>query len=218
MLESPAGPHQILPTMSKALAAALCLVWLSAPPSSAGEKLVADRPTFRLGDSFTYADRFETVACRTWTVTQVDAAGNMLALRCGENTALLAPDGGITRIVTDQGKELVAFKPQAAPIPFPLRVGMRWTYKFEVSTAGQMVSPDIDETCEATGVETIRVRGAALPAIRIDCADRWSVAFLSGSNKSVLWYAPDARSVVRADNPDAAEWALLMTDYSLAQP
>ncbi|HMA51114.1 MAG TPA: hypothetical protein VKP60_15250 [Magnetospirillaceae bacterium] len=198
--------------------AALCLAWLLAPPSSAADGPVAQRPVFHLGDSFTYAERFETVACRTWQVTQVDQGGNMLAARCGENTVLLAPDGGITRIVTDKGKELVAFKPEAAPIPFPLSVGLRWSYRFEVSTASQVVSPDIDETCEATAIEPVTVRGAALPAFRIECTDRWSVTFLSGSNTSILWYAPDARAVVKAVNPSAQDWSLLMTDYSFIQP
>jgi hypothetical protein len=148
--------------MIRAAGTVLFLVALCpAPPSSAAE-MTAQRPTFHLGDSFTYAERFETVACRTWRVTQVDETGNMLALRCGETVALLTPDGGITRIVTDKGKELVAF--------------------------------------------------------RIECTDRWSVAFLSGSDTSTLWYAPDARSVVKADNPSATDWSLRMTDYSFIPP
>lgn len=202
--------------MKNVLAAALCLAWLA--PSYAEEGLVAQRPTFHPGDSFTYAERFETVACKTWRVAEIDAQGNMLSLRCGGFTTYLAPDGGITRIVGGNGQDAVRFKPEAAPIPFPLTVGTRWTYHFEVSTASQLVTPDIDETCEAARVEKIEVRGAALPAFRIECTDRWSVAFLSGSNKSTLWYAPDARSVVKAVNESAPEWSLLMTDYAFAQP
>lgn len=196
----------------------LGLAWLPAPPSSAEDVPAAQRPAFHLGDSFTYAERFETVACRTWLVTQTDADGNMLAARCGENTAFFAPDGGITRILGANGKELVAFKPEAAPIPFPLNVGLRWTYRFEVSTATQLVSPDLDETCEATAIETVTVKETPLPAFRIECTDRWSVAFLSGSNQSTLWYAPAARSVVKAVNASAQEWALQMTDFSFVQP
>lgn len=203
--------------MIRALGTALCLARLLAPPSFAAE-MTAQRPTFHLGDSFTYAERFETVACRTWRVTQVDEQGNMLAARCGDNVVLLNADGGITRIVTDKGRELVAFKPEAAPIPFPLSVGMKWRARFEVSTAGQVVSPDIDERCEVTAIEPVTVRGTALPALRIDCTDHWSVAFLSGSDTSTLWYAPEARSVIKADNPGATDWSLLMTDYSFIQP
>jgi hypothetical protein len=81
-----------------------------------------------------------------------------------------------------------------------------------------LVSPDIDETCEATAIEQVPMRGASIPAFRIDCTDRWSVAFLSGSNTSTLWYAPDARSVVKAANASAPEWGLTMTDYGFAQP
>jgi hypothetical protein len=203
--------------MIKTLGTLLCLVWL-ASPAAAEDGLVAQRPVFHPGDSFTYADRFETVACKTWQVLQVDSAGNMLASRCGDNTVFLAPDGGITRIVTDTGKELVAFKPEAAPIPFPLRLGMRWTVHFEVSTASQVASPDIDESCEVTAIEPVTVRDTALPAFHIDCTDRWSVAFLSGANTSSLWYAPAARAVVKAVNPSAPEWGQVMTDYSFVQP
>lgn len=85
-------------------AALLGLAWLPPPPSSAEDLAVARRPAFHLGDSFTYAERFETVACRTWLVTQIDADGNMLAARCGENTAFFAPDGGITRILGANNK------------------------------------------------------------------------------------------------------------------
>jgi hypothetical protein len=198
--------------MIRASWAALCLIWLAAP-SSADEGLVARRPSFHPGDSFSYADRFETVACREWRVQAVDAAGNMMSTRCGEYTAYFAPDGGITRIVDANGKELVRFSPEAAPIPFPLTVGSRWTSRFEVHSASQMVSPDIDESCQATGIETVTLNGKPQPAFHIDCTDRWSVAFLSGSNSSVLWYAPDARAVVKAVNASAPEWSLQMTGY-----
>ncbi len=203
--------------MIRAFGTALCLAWLLASPSSAGE-MVAQRPTFHLGDSFTYAERYETVACQTWQVTQIDQEGDVLTARCGENVAFSAPDGGLVRIVTDKGKTLVAFKPEAAPIPFPLSIGMRWSAHFEVSTPTQLVAPDIDESCEAAAIEQVAVGGASLPAFRIDCTDRWSVAFLSGSNQSTLWYAPAARSVVKAVNPSAPEWGLQMTDYSFVQP
>lgn len=193
-------------------------LYLIAAPLYAGETARAQRPVFKSGDSVTYADRFETVACKIWRVQQVDAEGNMLSSRCGDITASFAPDGGITRIVDGNGKELVSFKPEAAPIPFPLTLGARWTYRFEVSTASQLVSPGIDETCEATAIEQVPMRDSSIPAFRIECTDRWSVAFLSGSNKSTLWYAPDARSVVKAANASAPEWGLLMTDYAFAQP
>jgi hypothetical protein len=198
--------------MIRAIGAALCLIRL-ASPSSAEEGLVAQRPSFHPGDSFSYADRFETVACRDWRVQAVDAAGNMMSTRCGDYTAYFAPDGGITRIIDGAGKELVRFLPEAAPIPFPLSVGTRWNYRFEVHSASQMVSPDIDETCQATGVETAMLNGQPEPAFHIDCTDRWSVAFLSGSNSSTLWYAPGARAVVKAVNASAPEWGLLMTGY-----
>jgi hypothetical protein len=203
--------------MIKAFAAALCLIWLAAP-SLADEGTIAQRPAFRAGDSFTYAERFETVACRTWRVAEVDSGGNMLSSRCGGDTAYFAPDGGITRITGGDGRDLVTFKPKAAPIPFPLTVGTRWTYHFEVSTASQLAAPDIDETCESMAIEQVPMRGASVPAFRIECSDRWSVAFLSGTNTSTLWYAPDARAVVKAVNADAPEWSLQMTDYSFAQP
>ena len=198
--------------MIRAFAAALLLIPL-ASPSSADGGLVGERPSFHPGDSFSYADRFETVACRDWRVQAVDAAGNMMSTRCGDFTAYFAPDGGITRIVETGGKELVRFSPEAAPIPFPLTVGSRWNYRFEVHSASQMVSPDIDETCQATGIETVMLNGKPVPAFHIDCTDRWSVAFLSGSNRSTLWYAPDARAVVKAVNASAPEWGLLMTGY-----
>jgi len=203
--------------MIKAFGAALGLIWL-ASPASAEDGMIAQRPTFHPGDSVTFADRFETVSCQTWQVQQVDAAGNMLTSRCGDITAFFAPDGGVTSIIDSTGKKLIVFRPEAAPIPFPLSVGMRWTYHFELSTPTQMVAPDIDESCETAAIEQVVVGGASLPAFRIECTDRWSVSFLSGSNQSTLWYAPAARSVVKAVNPSTPEWSLQMTGYSFAQP
>ncbi len=63
-------------------------------------------------------------------------------------------------------------------------------------------------------VESVPVGGTTLRSFRIACTDRRSVAFLSGSDTSTLWYAPDARAVVKALNPGAPEWGLQMTGFS----
>lgn len=185
-----------------------------ASPAFAEDALVAQRPIFHEGDRFTYAGRFETLDCREWVVRQVDAAGNLAATSCGDYTAFYAPDGAMTRIAGKDGRSVVKFSPKSAGIPFPLQVGQHWKARFEVSTASQMVTPTIDESCEVAGIEPVPVGNASLQSFRIVCSDRWSVAFLSGSNASTLWYAPEARSVVKADNPASTEWNLQMTGYS----
>ena len=184
------------------------------PPALADEMPIAQRPVFHVGDRFSYADRFETIACRDWEVREVDPDGNPAMARCGDYTATYAPDGAIVRIAGKDGRSVVAFSPEAGAIPFPLQVGRRWQARFEVSTAGQMVSPTIDESCEAAAIETVTVGGAPLQAFRIACTDRWSVAFLSGSSASTLWYAPDARAVVKALNAGSPDWNLQMTGYA----
>ena len=122
MLESSLAFHHLLPTMKALFRLAPILAALTSP-ALAGDGLVAQRPEFQVGDRFTYADRFETVACKDWKVEQVDEAGNLLMVRCGDNVATLAPDGGILRITGKDGKTLVSFSPRAAAIPFPLQIG-----------------------------------------------------------------------------------------------
>ena len=172
----------------------ICVGALAAGPSIAEPLAVADRPTIRQGDEFEYADRFGSVSCKRWSVTDVQAGGGMV-MRCGDNKAFFTADGALVKILGPSDKELVKFSPHALPIPFPLHVGSKWDGSFKVFMSSQIVAPKVRETCEVTGYETVEVPAGALPAFHIACTDAWSVGILSGTSTSSHWYAPDAKTM-----------------------
>jgi hypothetical protein len=187
------------------LAALACL---QAADSPAAEIAIAERPVYRNGDVFEYVDRFQTVACKRWEISGHDASGAVMS-RCGDNIAYFSPDSGaLLRIATRDGRELVKFEPFAPAIPFPLQVGSRWGGHFQVSTADDLISPSLDERCEAVAFETVKVAAGDLPSFRFDCVTEWSVWPLHGTVTVTSWYAPAAKTVVKSVNGSDPKWNL----------
>ena len=182
-------------------------------PGHTTEVPVVERPTVNQGDVFEYADRFETIDCKRWVV-EGRGAGGVLTTRCKGNVAYFADDGALLRIVGDDGHERVKFTPKASAIPFPLTVGARWTAKFKVSTDADLAEPAITESCVAVAYEKINIAAGEMLAIRVNCTDNWHVAFLSGTSTSTLWYAPDAKAIVKAVSSGDAKWNLELAAYT----
>jgi hypothetical protein len=182
--------------------------------SLAADAPIAERPVYNSGDVFDYVDRFETIACKRWEVSGYDPDGSY-STRCGDNVAYFAAgSGALLRIVGKGGKELVKFQPSAPAIPFPLQVGTRWQGKFEVSTAHDVFSPSLDESCEVKSFETVDVAAGHLAAFRYECVTKWSVLLLEGTVTETGWYAPAAKAVVKVVNSSAPEWNLELASYS----
>jgi hypothetical protein len=192
---------------------AACLIGMSCA-AGAIELPVAERPILHEGDVFEYVDRFQTIACRRWEV--VGRQNDAIVSRCGDNLAFFAADSGaLLRIAGTDGRALVTFAPFAPAIPFPLQVGSRWGGQFKVTSAGDLVAPELDESCEVKDFEPVRVAAGSLDAFRFECVTRWSVWPLHGSVTVTGWYAPAAKSVVKSINPSDSSWNLELAAYRL---
>jgi hypothetical protein len=193
------------------ICAALCLDRAAA---ATDDIPVAERPEFHSGDVLEYVERFQTVACRAWEFIGGD--GDTLQSRCGDNTAYFAADSGaLLRISGKNGRDLVKFEPFSPAIPFPLQVGSKWGGRFQVTTAGDLITPRLDESCEVTAFETVKVAAGELPAFRFACVTKWSVWPLSGTVTVTSWYSPAAKSVVKSENPSDPKWNLELASYRL---
>jgi hypothetical protein len=182
--------------------------------SLAADPPIAERPVYNSGDIFEYVDRFETIACKRWEVSGYYPDGSFSS-QCDGNVAYFAAgSGALLRIVRKDGKELVKFRPSAPAIPFPLQIGTRWQGKFEVSTAHDVLSPSLDESCEVKSFETVDVAAGNLAAFRYECVTTWSVLLLHGTVTETGWYAPAAKAVVKVINSSAPEWNLELASYS----
>ena len=195
--------------------AALSAALVSGFASAASlENPIAERPEFRAGDVFEYVDRFQTIECRRWEFAGYDGAA--MLHRCGDNVAYFSADSGaLLKITGKDGRELVSYKPFAPAIPFPLRVGSKWGGRFEVTTAGDLVAPDLDESCEVVAYETIRIAAGEMPAFRFDCVTKWSVWPLHGTVTVTSWYSPTAKIVVKSINGSDSKWDLELASYRL---
>ena len=183
--------------------------------SQAADQPVAEKPVYSDGDVFEYVERFESIACKRWEVKGHDADGSLLS-QCGDDLAYFSAEtGALMRISGKNGEPLVDFQPAAPAIPFPLHVGSKWQGKFRVSTADEIVSPSLDQTCEAVSFETVDVPAGRLQAFRYECKTEWSVWPLHGTVTETGWYAPAAKVVVKVINNADSKWNLELAHYSL---
>jgi hypothetical protein len=198
------------------VAATLAIALAASPPvpSLAADQPIAEKPVYKDGDTFEYVDRYETIPCQRWEIKGRDADGSLLS-QCNDNIAYFSAEtGSLLRIARKDGKDLVKFQPAAPEIPFPLQVGTKWGGKFEVSTTEDLVTPGLDESCEVTAFETIRVAAGELPAFRFDCTTRWTVWPLHGHVTETGWYSPTAKTLVKVINNSDPKWNLELARYS----
>jgi len=197
------------------------VIWLAtlfsllSAQSRATDPPIAERPMYKDGDVFEYVERFQTVACKRWEMIGRDADGSWLS-QCDDNIAhFSAETGALQRIVRKDGRELVTFLPSAPAIPFPLQLGKKWGGKFQLSMAGDIISPTVDETCEVVSFETVKVAAGDFPAFRFECTTAWLVWPFHGNVTVTMWYAPAAKSLVKVSNSSDPKWDTELARYSL---
>ncbi len=184
----------------------------------ADEVRVAERPDYQAGDMFEYVDRFQTVRCRKWEVKGRDAKGYGL-FQCEGNVAYFSPEtGALVRILGRDGKTLVSFDPSAPPFPYPLRIGKTWSGSFKLSTAEDSFSTDVTQDCAVTAYEQVHVVAGDFQAFRMECETNWSVGPFQGEGTMTMWYAPQARALVKAVNDSDDKWNMELARYRLAAP
>jgi hypothetical protein len=163
------------------------------------------RPELSIGDWW----EFRNVSSRTWRLTVVakradgytlarSSAGQHIDNGIGRATFLADLDGWITTNIDAAGK--------ATPtgdkweyVKFPLKVGSRWFFDATSTTVRSRTEVQtwhLDSRAEAW--ETIDLGGRSVRAIKIEIAMRQQGGGMGYStNTLAVWYAPEAKRIVR---------------------
>ena len=194
-----------------ALAGLAVIAWAPCARAQAPAPL----PSAAVGDTFTYARKFASVACTTWQITQLDQDG-MVVSKCGDKTAYnLRSNGALVRITGRGGDPLVRFTPFAPGVQFPLELGKSWTASYTGYTADDDVTFQSQDACKVSAWETVQVPAGAMASYRIDCQDHWTAGPFSGTSHTASWYAPQAHAVVKARNDQDAKWNIDLVSDTL---
>lgn len=172
------------------------------------------KPSPAVGEVLVYKDRFLTVDCQRWEVTELDRDGYRIS-QCGDKTAYVDKDTGrVFKIVSDDGYKLVRFKPGLPTLSFPMEEGKTWNDTYEGYTNADGAQWQGDTTCEVEARETVTVAAGEFEAYRIACTDSWSAPPFSGESHSTTWYAPEVGGVVKSVNKQDAKWNMELQAYS----
>jgi hypothetical protein len=86
-------------------------------------------------------------------------------------------------------------------LKFPLSVGQKWTYEYEIRPAGARVLQKRSAEVNVTGIEQVITPGGSFRAYKLVRNEEWQ-----GGGKQVVWirntvtyfYSPETRSVVKS--------------------
>jgi hypothetical protein len=189
---------------ASALAAlSMAALALAAAPAR-GQSYALQQP--KVGGMVEY-DKFVTVPCKQWTVTEVNKAG-MNIMQCGEYKAYSDTEtGALVRVVSKDGDKMVQFKPYAMSLQYPLSAGKTWKGKYEGYTNDDGASWEADVTCKVgAALEKVKVAAGEFDALKIECEDAWQAGVFKGVSKSTSWWAPAVGAVVKTVNPESSKW------------
>lgn len=193
---------------------ATSLMALTATEVAATEAPAAPQPGYEVGDVLVYKDRFVTVDCQRWEVTDLDRDGYRVS-RCGDFLAYVDNGTGrLFKIVTEAGDKLVRFKPGLPTLSFPLAVGKHWSGEYEGYTNSDGAVWTGDASCTVKAREAVEVAAGTFDAYRIECQDDWTAGPFSGVSNSTTWYAPEVGAVVKSVNAQDSKWNMELQSYS----
>ena len=87
---------------------------------------------------------------------------------------------------------------------FPLEVGKKWSLKYSFANKFNPGKGRVEGDVEVTAYEKVTVKAGTFDAFRVEAKNFWNndANRTSGRSKSVFWYAPAARTVVRTEYED----------------
>lgn len=155
---------------------------------------------WRVGDTWSYQQEDlwnrQVLGRTTLTVTGMRDASFVLRTEGGPLVVeeLVAPDG-----THDRPRVGIIDRFAHTPIRFPLKVGDSWSS----SSLFQHYQGDIRKrelTCRAKRQESVKLAIGSFETVFVECAGTWvSLQGAGGRYELRLWYAPDVRWLVRAE-------------------
>jgi len=164
----------------------------------------APAPSFKEGDTwqfsitqkgqlFSTSERFTGIYEMALSQGQVKVYEINGSQKTEVDINLDGPGGGL---LTQIGKN-----EERPSLKFPLSVGQKWTYEFEITPAGARVSQKRSVEVNVTGIEQVITLGGSFRAYKLVRNEEWQ-----GGIKKVVWnrntvtyfYSPETRSVVKS--------------------
>lgn len=180
--------------------AGLLLTVCAAPAQSQSDPEVIERPEAVVGNWWEFSDnrlgprRYTVVAKEkdsyVLVVTAVGVAGDAST---GGSRFVVDLDGWPIKTVAPDGKERDTGD-KYAWVKFPLRVGRSWSF-FVNSTTVKGDRASFSFSCKPEQWDTVEVGGRDVRALKVVCLQR--NRNLSGTFANVVWYAPEAKSIVK---------------------
>ncbi len=187
---------------------------------------VAEAPQYKVGDTWKYGrtDLWKNERTTGWTATVAGLMDGRVRIdmkneRNEESRMFLTLDGNFV-----SGRTQV--KPFMPQFSFPLSVGKQWegTYEYQSSRG---TSGTTRLKAKVLGKESITVPAGTFDAFKIEYQAYYTrsdaASFGGGTMRSVYWYAPAAKRIVREEysdtTPSGSQWdkhVTVLESYTLA--
>ncbi|WP_127997215.1 hypothetical protein [Piscinibacter defluvii] len=177
---------------------AIALVMSPYPALTAGEK--AELPDVKVGDRWKTEQKDKRTGA---TEAEVERTVTAVANGVIEGTE----NSGTFRVTTELNPiestvNVITGNPRF--LSFPLEVGKKWSMKYSFANKSNSGKGRVEGNVEVTGYEPVTVKAGTFDAFRLEAKNFWNndANRSSGRSKTVLWYAPTARAVVRTEYED----------------
>ena len=198
--------------VSAILVIAGCLGAAAGPAQAAGEK--AEAPQIKVGDRWKTEQKDKRTGIKESEITRTVTAVSANTIEGSENdgafkmTVELNPLESTTTVIAGDAKFL----------NFPIEVGKKWSFKYNFANKINQGKGRSQLDAEVVAYEKVTVPAGSFDAFRIETKGFWNNEATRGNgrSKSIYWYAPAARSVVRTEYEDGFNnWVRELTELNL---
>ena len=201
--------------MCKKLLVIFSIAALCAESSFAQDPSVVERPTIKVGDSWTYQETndWRSVVTDTYSLAVSSVSDKKIELtRKSEKAGTAAtvsetPDLNTIAKATSDGN-IIRYSPDNGAFSFPLEVGKSWEAKADWTTGERSGSYSL--ATKVVGWEQVTVPAGTFTALKITKTGYYHATngqnSGSGTMHIVFWYAPAVKGMVKMQYEDT-NWA-----------
>ncbi|GGP18200.1 hypothetical protein [Silvimonas iriomotensis] len=163
----------------------------------------SDAPNIAAGDTWRYQDVSETASgsnqiTKQITVTRVADGRIEYTLQQNDVTQTRTAQADWGRVLTVNGQDRVIDR----PLFFPVEHGQTWNLHSAGPVSEHGNATEVrDEQYSVDGVEMVNVAAGRFKTFRIEAQAQWTIepGHIRGHSSRTLWYAPDAKRWVKAE-------------------
>ena len=168
----------------------------------ANDAAIAEKPEFKVGDSFVFKDKHMTIRCKHWEIIEI--SGDSLIEQC-DNYKMYFQVGssyGLTKITKDDSVKF-KYDPYFPTYKYPFKVGDKWSGKYSGFRSDKKAKWDSVVDFEVVAYEEVNVPAGKLKAFKIKVTDKWKAGPYSGTNKIINWYSPEVGYNIKVKHSDS---------------